>query len=98
MHTFLFRRTQARFGHRFRGGDVLRLTVHGRRSGQAFTIPLLHIRDGRDYIARRPRTICHADHRSSEGSCGTNTAWTFSSQGTLAWTVGWQWTESARVK
>ncbi|MGP3964865.1 nitroreductase/quinone reductase family protein [Nonomuraea sp. 3N208] len=39
VHTFLFRRTRARFGHRFRGGDVLLLTVRSRRSGQAFTIP-----------------------------------------------------------
>ncbi|GIH90601.1 nitroreductase/quinone reductase family protein [Planobispora siamensis] len=50
IHTTLFRFSDGRFGRRFRGGDVLLLTVRGRRSGRAFTTPLLHVRDGRDYI------------------------------------------------
>ncbi|WP_433077868.1 nitroreductase/quinone reductase family protein [Dactylosporangium sp. CA-052675] len=50
MHIALFRRTGGRFGHRFRGNDVLLLTARGRRSGQLFTVPMLYLRDGTDYI------------------------------------------------
>ncbi|MEV8515072.1 nitroreductase/quinone reductase family protein [Dactylosporangium sp. NPDC051484] len=50
IHIALFRRSNGRFGHRFRGGDVLLLTARGRRSGQLFTVPMLYLRDGTDYI------------------------------------------------
>nr|BFE55490.1 F420H(2)-dependent quinone reductase [Dactylosporangium thailandense] len=50
MHIALFRRTNGRIGHRFRGCDVLLLTARGRRSGQLFTVPMLYLRDGTDYI------------------------------------------------
>lgn len=42
--------TRGRFGNRFRGNDVLLLTVRGRTSGQLHTTPLLYLRDGGDYI------------------------------------------------
>jgi deazaflavin-dependent oxidoreductase (nitroreductase family) len=50
VHTGLHRRSGGRLVRRFRGGDVLLLTVAGRRSGRSFTTPLLHIRDGEDYV------------------------------------------------
>lgn len=50
IHTGLLRRSKGRFGNRFRGADVLLLTVRGRRSGKEFTVPLLHIRDGADFV------------------------------------------------
>lgn len=49
-HTALFRATGGRAGNRFRGGDVLLLTVTGRRSGRQFTTPLLYLRDGADLV------------------------------------------------
>ncbi|MFF5225359.1 nitroreductase/quinone reductase family protein [Dactylosporangium sp. NPDC000521] len=50
IHIALFRRSNGRIGHRFRGCDVLLLTVRGRRSGRQFTVPTLYLRDGTDYI------------------------------------------------
>jgi deazaflavin-dependent oxidoreductase (nitroreductase family) len=50
VHTGLQQRSGGRLVRRFRGGDVLLLTVVGRRSGRAFTIPLLYLRDGEDYV------------------------------------------------
>lgn len=50
VHTALLRRTGGRFGKRFRGGDVVLLDVRGRRSGRTFTVPLLHLRDGDDFV------------------------------------------------
>ncbi len=48
LHTALLRRTG--IGRRFRGGNVLLLTVTGRSSGEPRTTPLLHLRDGADYV------------------------------------------------
>lgn len=50
VHTGLHRRSGGRLVRRFRGGDVLLLTVVGRRSGRSFTTPLLYVRDGDDYV------------------------------------------------
>ncbi|QJY45870.1 nitroreductase/quinone reductase family protein [Pseudonocardia broussonetiae] len=49
-HTALLRATSGRVGGRFRGGEVLLLTVTGRRSGREFTVPLLHLRDGDGWV------------------------------------------------
>jgi deazaflavin-dependent oxidoreductase (nitroreductase family) len=49
-HTRVLRRTGWRVGARWMGGDVLLLTHTGRRSGTAFTTPVLHVRDGADYV------------------------------------------------
>ncbi|MFF0817077.1 nitroreductase/quinone reductase family protein [Rhodococcus sp. NPDC003318] len=50
LHTALLRRTGGRLGRRFRGSDVLLLTVRGRRSGSPHTVPLLYVRDGDDLV------------------------------------------------
>jgi F420H(2)-dependent quinone reductase len=50
LHTGLLRRSGGRLGNRFRGGDVVLLTHRGRKSGRAFTTPLLHVRDGDDLV------------------------------------------------
>ena len=50
VHTRVLRRTGWRIGARWMGGDVLLLTHTGRRSGQAYTTPVLHVRDGDDYV------------------------------------------------
>jgi deazaflavin-dependent oxidoreductase (nitroreductase family) len=49
-HVALYRRTRGRVGRRFRGGDVLLLTVTGRKSGRAYTYPLMYVRDGNSYV------------------------------------------------
>ena len=50
LHTALLRRSGGRLGNRFRGGDVVLVTVRGRVSGQPRTTPLLHVRDGEDLV------------------------------------------------
>jgi F420H(2)-dependent quinone reductase len=49
-HIRLYRATGGRIGRRFRGGDVLLLTVTGRKSGRRLTSPLLYVRDGDAYV------------------------------------------------
>ena len=49
-HVFLYRRSAGRIGGRFRGADVLLLTVTGRKSGRRRTTPLMYRRDGDDLI------------------------------------------------
>ena len=49
-HVALNRRSGGRFGNRFRGGDVLLLTHRGRTSGRSYTTPVLHVRDGDDFV------------------------------------------------
>jgi F420H(2)-dependent quinone reductase len=49
-HIRLYRATGGRIGRRFRGGDVLLLTVIGRKSGRRLTSPLLYVRDGDAYV------------------------------------------------
>jgi len=49
-HVALNRRTHGRLGNRFRGGDVLLLTHRGRTSGRSYTTPVLHVRDGDDFV------------------------------------------------
>jgi deazaflavin-dependent oxidoreductase (nitroreductase family) len=50
LHTSVLRRSGWRVGARWMGGDVVLLTHRGRRSGQAHTTPLLHVRDGADVV------------------------------------------------
>jgi deazaflavin-dependent oxidoreductase (nitroreductase family) len=50
-HVALSRRSGGRLGNRFRGGDVLLLTHRGRTSGRSYTTPVLHVRDGDDFVA-----------------------------------------------
>lgn len=74
-HTALLRVTGGRAGRRFRGGDVLLLTVTGRRSRQPFTVPLMYLRDGDTFVVaasnggidREPQWWCNlrADPRGS---------------------------------
>ncbi|SFL54726.1 nitroreductase/quinone reductase family protein [Geodermatophilus ruber] len=49
-HVALSRRSGGRLGNRFRGGDVLLITHRGRTSGRSYTTPLLHVRDGDDFV------------------------------------------------
>lgn len=49
-HTAAYRVTRGRFGNRFRGNDILLLTVRGRKSGDPHTTPVLYLRDGADYL------------------------------------------------
>jgi len=46
-HIALYRWTSGKLGARYRGSPVLLLTTTGRRSGQARTMPLLYIDDGK---------------------------------------------------
>ena len=50
VHIGLYRATGGRIGRRFRGGDVLLLTVTGRKSGRRFTSPLMYMRDGDAFV------------------------------------------------
>jgi deazaflavin-dependent oxidoreductase (nitroreductase family) len=50
VHTRVLRRTGWRVGTRWMGGDVLLLTHRGRRSGHSYTTPVLHVRDGADFV------------------------------------------------
>jgi F420H(2)-dependent quinone reductase len=50
-HVALARRSGGRLGNRFRGGDVALISHRGRRSGRTFTTPVLHVRDGDDFVA-----------------------------------------------
>lgn len=49
-HTAVIRRSGGRIGSEWLGGDVLLLTVRGRRSGRAFTVPMLYLREGGDLV------------------------------------------------
>jgi deazaflavin-dependent oxidoreductase (nitroreductase family) len=49
-HRTVFRLTGGKLGRRWFGGEVLLLTVVGRRSGRAFTVTLMFVRDGEDFI------------------------------------------------
>ena len=50
VHVALNRRSGGRLANRFRGGDVLLLSHRGRTSGRSYTTPVLHVRDGADYV------------------------------------------------
>lgn len=49
-HRTLLRASAGRVGRRWFGGEVLLLTVRGRRSGRTFTVPLMFVRDGEDLV------------------------------------------------
>jgi deazaflavin-dependent oxidoreductase (nitroreductase family) len=51
VHVALHRRSGGRLVRTFRGGDVLLLGHTGRTSGRTFTTPVLHVRDGDDFVA-----------------------------------------------
>lgn len=46
----LYRWSGGRLGARFGKAPIFLLTVRGRRSGRPFTVPLLYLADGGDYI------------------------------------------------
>jgi F420H(2)-dependent quinone reductase len=48
--TFLYRKSGGRIAGKMRGGNVLLLTMMGRKTGQQRTVPLIYIMDGSDYI------------------------------------------------
>ncbi len=48
--TFLYRKSGGRLGGKMRGGDVLLLTMTGRKTGQQRTVPLIYMMDGADYV------------------------------------------------
>lgn len=50
VHVSLYRATGGRIGRRTRGGDVLLLTVTGRKSGRRYTWPLIYVRDGDAFV------------------------------------------------
>jgi deazaflavin-dependent oxidoreductase (nitroreductase family) len=51
LNTWVFRATGGRVGGRFRNGaPVMLVTTIGRKSGRAFTTPLLYLRDGADVV------------------------------------------------
>lgn len=77
MHRTVLRHTGGRVGRRWFGGEVLLLTVRGRRSSRTFTVPLMFIRDGDDFIVaasnggvdREPQwwlNLQHAPHAEIE--------------------------------
>jgi deazaflavin-dependent oxidoreductase (nitroreductase family) len=46
LHTFLYRTTTGRIGHRLVDNNMLLLTTTGRATGRKHTVPLLYLRDG----------------------------------------------------
>ena len=50
VHVCLYRRSGGQIGKQFLGGDVLMLTVTGRKSGQPRTLPLMYVRDGDNFV------------------------------------------------
>lgn len=46
LHTFLFRASGGRIGHRLIDNDMLLLTTTGHRSGSRHTVPLLYLSSG----------------------------------------------------
>lgn len=50
VHSRLYRATGGRIGSRFRGSEVLLLSVTGRKSGRRFTSPLMYVRDGDAFV------------------------------------------------
>jgi F420H(2)-dependent quinone reductase len=50
LHTWLYRRTDGRLGHRLIGVPALMLRTTGRRSGERRTSVLTYARDGSDYL------------------------------------------------
>ena len=51
LNTWAYRLTGGRLGGRFlRGAPVCLVTVTGRRSGRAITVPLLYLQDGADLV------------------------------------------------
>lgn len=51
VNVWIFRLTGGRLGNKFlRGAPVCLVTVTGRKSGRALTVPLIHITDGADVV------------------------------------------------
>ncbi|NDD29505.1 MAG: nitroreductase family deazaflavin-dependent oxidoreductase [Proteobacteria bacterium] len=50
LNNALYRWSGGRLGGRFGKAPIFLLTVRGRRSGRPFTVPLLYLVDGGDYI------------------------------------------------
>jgi F420H(2)-dependent quinone reductase len=50
IHVLLYCRSAGRIGGRFRGADILLLTLTGRKSGRRWTTPLMYRADGDDLI------------------------------------------------
>lgn len=50
IHRFLYRWTGGLIGHRTLGGPMLLLTTVGRKTGQAWTTPLLYMPEGAGYL------------------------------------------------
>jgi deazaflavin-dependent oxidoreductase (nitroreductase family) len=50
IHLFLRHISGGRWANRFRGMNLIKLTVTGRRSGKQYTTPLVALRDGDDFI------------------------------------------------
>lgn len=50
LHVFLYRLSGGAIGGRFGKAPVLLLTTKGRRSGKAYTTPLLYLRDGSNLV------------------------------------------------
>lgn len=50
VHIGLYRASGGRVGRRFRGGDVLLLTVTGRKTGRQLTSPLMYVPDGDAFV------------------------------------------------
>lgn len=49
-NVWLYRRTQGKLGSTMQGAPLLLLTVRGRKSGKARTLPLIYLDDGRDRV------------------------------------------------
>lgn len=49
-NTLLYQLSGGKLGGTFLGAPVLLLTVTGRKSGKQYTAPLIHLRDGDDYV------------------------------------------------
>jgi deazaflavin-dependent oxidoreductase (nitroreductase family) len=64
LHVWMYRTSGGKRGGSVQGSPLLLLTVVGRKSGQAYTLPLAYVRDGDDYLIT-----------ASAGGADKNPAW-----------------------
>lgn len=50
MHVALYRTSRGRFANRIANLPILLITTYGRKSGKAYTNPVVYIKDGEDYL------------------------------------------------
>jgi deazaflavin-dependent oxidoreductase (nitroreductase family) len=50
LHVWMYHTSSGKYGGSINGSPLLLLTVIGRKSGQAYTMPLAYVREGSDYL------------------------------------------------